>query len=89
MFDNTVLTQIAWFAGPIVLTFIVWYGGKLSGMKTNITTGLIAALAALETVDLSFLPGYILAPLASGLGAAALLANTTLTERKKPPADGG
>lgn len=73
--------QIAAFCGPLVLTLLVYWGNKMSGYKTTSMASLVTVVGAAETMDLSFLPPNVLAPLIAGMGLSTALANTVLTRR--------
>ena len=79
----TYLTLLPYFAFlvPLGITGGVYAFGRLSGSKTNINTGLLAVLAGMETMDFTWLPEGVVAPMATGLALSALLSNTLMTER--------
>ena len=69
------------FLAPLLATLAVWLFGVFSGYKTNMNSGFLAIVAGLETMDFTWLPDGVVAPLATGLALSALLSNTLLTER--------
>ena len=74
--------QIIAFFGPLAATLLLWLIGQASGQKTNLNVGPFGALAAMEGLDVSFLPEFVTAPLAAGFAAAGIMANNFLTSRK-------
>ncbi len=69
------------FLLPLVVTGAVYMIGRFAGSKTNINSVLLVILAGLETMDFTWLPVGVVAPLATGLALSALLSNTLLTKR--------
>lgn len=69
------------FLAPLLATLAVWLLGVFAGYKTNFNSGFLVIIAGLETMDFTWLPDGIVAPLATGFAISALLSNTLLTDR--------
>ncbi len=76
----TYLPYLVFFI-PIILTLVIYALDKFNGWKTNLNSFSVALIGGYATLDLSWLPVGIVAPLATGFAVSALLSNTLLTKR--------
>jgi len=70
------------FIAPIALVFVQYFVPAFNGKKTHTQGTLILVLAALPTMNLSFIPQDVTNALLAGAGIAVLIARE-MTKRAK------